>query len=165
MHLQEGEKMVLCKECEEVKNILDIDIERLIQELGSQKGEGKNLNGREQLYLCLSLLGNGPRDIAELEDKNTESIRNYLANTINGYVKNFMRADDNENRPSWLRVVCFLKKNGYTIVDPCGESKKMKIILGAKQSDLATVDLLRILKLDNYNISVVFENKGDEQND
>lgn len=156
--------MTLCSDCVEVQKILDIDIERLIKELGNQKC--KNLTDQEQRYLCLSLLGNEPKDIAKLDYKAESTIRPYLSNTINSYVKNLMGVDDDEDRPSWSRVMYFLKQNGYTMVDLSGESKKrITISLGGQPSDSAIVDLLRILKLNNPNISVVFEIKGDEQND
>jgi hypothetical protein len=157
-------KMTLCSDCVEVQNILDIDIERLIKELGNQKG--KNLTDQEQRYLCLSLLGNEPKDIAKLDYKAESTIRPYLSNTINSYVKNLMGVDDDEDRPSWAKIMCFLKQNGYTMIDLSGESKKttFKIRLGGQPIDSAIVELFR--RVNNPNLSVVFQElKGDEQND
>jgi len=186
--------MTLCSDCVEVQKILDIDIERLIKELGNQKGgDNLSLSDQEQRYLCLSLLGNTPMDIAkldyydrcrydlqrnhpnltaeelkaavkkELQKKASQNIRPYLSTTINSYVKNLMGVIE---MPSWSGLMYFLKQNGYTMIDLSGESKKrITISLGGQPSDSAIVELLRILKLNNPNISIVFEIKGDEQND
>jgi hypothetical protein len=187
-------KMTLCSDCVEVQKILDIDIERLIQELGIQKGD--NLSDQEQRYLCLSLLGNEPKDIAkldyydrcrydlqrnhpnltaeeletavkkELAKKAEQNIRPYLSKTINDYVKNLMGVPEKTPMPSWSKVMYFLKQNGYTMIDLSGESKKttFKIRLGGQPSDSAIVELLR--RFNNPNLSVVFQElKGDEQND
>ena len=181
-------KTTLCSDCVDAQNILDIDIERLIQELSQEKNYD-NLSDQEQRYLCLSLLGKTPKDIAELDysdrcryelqqdnpdltaeeleaavkkqlqTKASQNIRHYLSNTINSYVKNLMGV---ENMPSWSGVMYYLKKNGYTRVDLSGESKKIKIILGDKPSDKAIVELLR--RLNNRNISVNFQ-ELDEKND
>ncbi len=183
--------MALCSYCLEVEKVLDIDIQRLLKALDQQKG--RELSDQEQRYLCLSLLGNEPMDIArldyydmcsygvrkdnpdlttaeleiavqeELKKKASQNIRPLLSKTINSYVKNLMGVTE---MPSWSNVMYFLKQNGYTMIDLAGKSKKeIKIILGAKPSDKAIVELLQILKLNNPNISVVFEIKGDEQND
>lgn len=184
-------KMPICSDCVEVQTILHIDIERLIQDLGIQKGN--NLADQEQRYLCLSLLGNTPMEIAqldyydrcrydvrqnnpnltaeeqeakvkqELRRKADQNIRPYLSTTINGYVKNLIGV---EKMPSWSKVMYFFRQKGYTMIDLAGTSKRttIKIRLGGQPSDMSIVDLLR--RLNNPNLSVVFQElKGDEQND
>ena len=183
--------MALCSDCLEVEKVLDIDIQCLLKALGQQKG--RELSDKEQRYLCLSLLGTEPMDIArldyydmcsygvrtdnpaltpaeleiavqeELKKKASQDIRPFLSKTINSFVKNLMGVTE---MPSWSKVIYFLRQNGYTMIDLSGESKKrITISLGGQPSDSAIVELLRILKLNNPNISIVFEIKGDEQND
>jgi hypothetical protein len=111
----------LCQECVEVENILDIDIKRLLQDLAAKKR--KELTGQEKLYLCLSLCGHEPIDIAKKENyqnfynkrrsenkKLTEEkihklvdrdikdrardISNYMTKTINRYIIDLMKDID-----------------------------------------------------------------------
>jgi hypothetical protein len=183
--------MALCSDCLEVEKVLDIDIQRLLKALGQQKG--RELSDQEQRYLCLSLLGNEPMDIArldyykmcsygvitdnpaltpaqleiavqeELKKKASQNIRPLLSKTINSFVKNLMGVTE---MPSWSKVMYFLRQNGYTMIDLSGESKKrIKIRVGHKPSDKSIVEILR--RLNNPNISVVFQEikQVGEQND
>ncbi|BAU04806.1 hypothetical protein [Fischerella sp. NIES-3754] len=55
----------ICPECQRVERYLEIDIKRLFNKLKTYKR--RKLSDREQLYICLSLLGEEPLDIAKRE--------------------------------------------------------------------------------------------------
>lgn len=103
----------LCQACRDVENILEINIRHLFQDLAMLKG--KELTDLEKRYLCLSLCGDEPIDIARQEnyqriereirsnyrdlteeeihnlvnkrlEKKALEIRIYLSKTINFYV-------------------------------------------------------------------------------
>lgn len=56
----------LCQACRDVENILEIDIRHLFQDLARLKGS--ELTDQEKCYLCLSLCGEEPMDIARKEN-------------------------------------------------------------------------------------------------
>lgn len=178
--------MNLCSECVEVKNVLDIDIERMIQELSKHKGRGKELTDQEKRYLCLSLLGYEPRDIARLDfydrfsyDLNcknpdwtsekldaaiakeireiaSQNIRPYLSRTINSYVKSWMVCEKNENMPSWSKVMYFLRQKGYIMIDLAEENKKEITIRLGGKPSDSAIVEL-LQRLKNSNLSIVFK--------
>lgn len=55
----------LCPECRKVETNLEIDIKRLLEDLAIYKG--KELTEQQKQYLCLSMLGYEPIDIAKKE--------------------------------------------------------------------------------------------------
>ncbi len=55
----------LCPECRKVETYLEIDIKRLLKDLAKYKGKEKELTEQEKQYLCLSMVGYKPIDIAK----------------------------------------------------------------------------------------------------
>jgi hypothetical protein len=151
----------LCSECKEVEDILEIDLQRLFQDLAEKKRSvlnlksPKSLTDDEKFHICLLLLGNTPRDIVEKKfnlsegqriNKRTSNLRKTLSITINSYFKELIsdlekKIDTPKQLPSWANIIVFTIKH-----------YKKESNLTFKQSQKITIEIPYDGNLSNKNI-------------
>ncbi|MBD2038237.1 hypothetical protein H6F76_25115 [Leptolyngbya sp. FACHB-321] len=132
----------LCPECIEAEKKSGIDIVRLLERLTLIKGN--QLSDSEITYLCLSLYGYSncqiayklrnhkipsPQELALCKDiKRIErNMKSEMSDRVNSYIKELLGLEREKRKPAWLKVIHFLKKNGYTALHA------REIILNSKQ--------------------------------
>lgn len=152
-----------CLKCQEVEDTLEIDIERLLQDLGEKKHIALNLKRQtsltdnERVYVCYLLLGYTLRDIAKeyfyLSDnqkinKKTSILRQTLSKTINRYFKELIyeidkNIDASKKMPSWATIIVFSIKH---------YKKESHLILKSSQKITIDIEIPYDGNLSNKNI-------------
>ncbi len=104
-------------------------------------------------------------------------ISNYLSQSINQYILDLMKTFDNSisaqtTRPSWLKILCFLKMNGYKKVAVFSQqpsSIKRIVIESEDENHLQNiVELVKMVnqKFGNSSLNIEeIESEGDEDNE
>ena len=125
----------MCQECQELATNYNLNLNLLFGDLARAKG--LPLSKKEKFYLCLSLLGYEPQNIAKKEElrgeffprtsdefkRRSDNIRTAMCNTINGYIKNLIHESqdivaqrelqEKGKILPWARILRFLCTNGY----------------------------------------------------
>ncbi|MGK7872512.1 MAG: hypothetical protein AB4426_04140 [Xenococcaceae cyanobacterium] len=159
---KEDNKLKELKELEELcgklENILNLNINKLFEEVTERKNRLINPNKpvaltfKEKRYLCLSLLGNEPKDIGRQDICAPKDIRTSLSKTINRYIKDLLydllkeekdeiylgwfgqlisdvggSADKSPPLPSWFKIYIYLLSSGYSTRKEELETVEIKI--------------------------------------
>ncbi|HAX75206.1 MAG TPA: hypothetical protein DCY88_05060 [Cyanobacteria bacterium UBA11372] len=178
--------------------MLDLDIQTILKDLSNEKG--KDLSPQQQRYLCLYLLGLEAKDIAkrdnydriynqiksnypnfkheifnqtlELELKKSAAvIRTTMSQEVSIHIKSLMGLQEDEELPSWLKIVNFLRaKYRQKNLSPCQD--KIKILITIEYDPKNIPNIIRklfelIRQKFNYSeissLNIDIEQEGDRE--